>query len=146
MNATSSPPGVSGPVDDLRHRASPGRRMRDSLFWNLVVPEEELGMQVYTFVNHRGKAGYNFLVWGGDDEPLALLQALTEVAPEADFDDWHLEGLELRQPELRRTAELRFRRDGVRLEYNFSALHEAFSYRQSPGGLPTWFAQNRFEQ
>jgi hypothetical protein len=146
MNTASSPPAAFGPGDDLRHRASPGERMRDSLFWNLILPEEELGMQVYTFVNHRGKAGYNVVVWGGGGEPLALLQELTEVAPEADFDDWHLEGLELRQPELRRTAELRFRRDGVRLEYDFSALHEAFSYRQNPGGLPAWFAHNRFEQ
>ena len=39
--------------------------MRDSLFWNLIVPEEELGLQVYTFVNHRGRAGYNVCVWGG---------------------------------------------------------------------------------
>ena len=33
-----------------------------------------------------------------------------------------------------------------RLEYEFEALHEAFSYRQNPGGLPAWFARNRFEQ
>ena len=41
--------------DDLRHRAPDGERMRDSLFWNLIVPEDELGLQVYTFVNHRGR-------------------------------------------------------------------------------------------
>jgi hypothetical protein len=130
--------------DDLRHRAPEGGRMRDSLFWNLIVPEEELGMQVYTFVNHRGRAGYNVVVWG--EEPLAVLQHLGQVGPEADFDDWSLAGLSVRQPELRRTAEVRFTGQDVRLEYDFSALHEAFSYRQNPGGLPTWFAENRFEQ
>jgi hypothetical protein len=131
--------------DDLRHRAPDGARMRDSLFWNLIVPEEELGMQVYTFVNHRGRAGYNVCVWGGDSEPV-VLQHLGQVGPEADFDDWRVAGLEVRQPELRRTAEVRFAGDGVRLEYDFTALHEAFSYRQNPGGLPSWFAENRFEQ
>ena len=131
-------------TDDLRHRAPAGERMRDSLFWNLILPEEELALQVYTFVNHRGKAGYNVVVWGAR-EPV-VLQHLGQVGDEADFDDWSLAGLEVRQPELRRTAEVRFEGDGVRLEYSFEALHEAFSYRQNPGGLPSWFARNRFEQ
>jgi hypothetical protein len=132
-------------TDDLRHRAPVGERMRDSLFWNLIVPEEQLGLQVYTFVNHRGRAGYNVVVWGGAREPI-VLQHLGQVADDADFDDWSLAGLEVRQPELRRTAEVRFARDDVRLEYDFEALHEAFSYRQNPGGLPAWFARDRFEQ
>jgi hypothetical protein len=146
MSAPSAQQSALQPHDDRRHRALAGQRMRDSLFWNLIVPEQELGMQVYTFVNHRGRAGYNFVVWGGEGEPLALLQELGQVAPEADFDDWRLAGLELRQPEPLRTAEVRFARDGVRLEYDFTALHDAFSYHQNPGGLQPWFAQNRFEQ
>ena len=132
------------PSDDLRHRAPGGGRMRDSLFWNLIMPEEELGMQVYTFVNHRGRAGYNVCIWGSG-EPV-VLQHLGQVGPDADFDDWDLAGLQVRQPELRRTASVRFEGDDVALEYEFEALHEAFSYRQNPGGLPPWFAQNRFEQ
>jgi hypothetical protein len=131
--------------DDLRHRVPEGQRMRDSLFWNLIVPEEQLAMQVYVFVNHRGRSGYNVCVWGGDREPL-VEQHLGQVGPDADFDDWDDAGLRLRQPEVRRTAELRYDSDRVSLEYDFEALHEAFSYRQNPGGLPHWFAQNRFEQ
>ena len=131
--------------DDLRHRAPEGQRMRDSLFWNLIVPEEELAMQVYLFVNHRGRTGYNVCVWGADGA-LAVEQHMGEVGPDADFDDWSHAGLELRQPEVRRTAEVRYTSGKVRLEYDFTALHEAFSYRQNPGGLPHWFAQNRFEQ
>src|SRR3954466_4865758 len=130
--------------DDLRHHAPDGGRMRDSLFWNLIVPEEALALQVYTFVNHRGRAGYNVCVWGAD-EPV-VLQHLGQVAPEADFDDWELAGLRVRQPELRRTASVAFESEEVALEYEFEALHEAFSYRQNPGGLPAWFAANRFEQ
>ncbi len=68
------------------------------------------------------------------------------MGPDADFDDWELAGLQVRQPELRRTATVRFEADDVALEYEFEALHEAFSYRQNPGGLPAWFAHNRFEQ
>lgn len=141
---TVAAPAVLEPSDDLRHRAPDGGRMRDSLFWNLILPEERIGMQVYTFVNHRGRAGYNVVVWG--EEPLALIQELGQVGPEADFDAWRLAGLEVRQPEPQRTAEVRFDRDGVRLEYDFTALHDAFTYRANPGGLPRWFADNRFEQ
>jgi hypothetical protein len=54
--------------------------------------------------------------------------------------------LTLRQPELRRTAELRYESDSVKLQFDFAALHDAFSYRQNPDGLPSWFAINRFEQ
>jgi hypothetical protein len=102
-------------------------------------------MQVYLFVSHRGRTGYNVAIWGPDG-PLALEQHLGQVGREADFDDWDHAGLQLRQPEVRRTAELRFDSEQTHLEYEFEALHDAFSYRQNPGGLPHWFAQNRFEQ
>jgi len=29
-----------GPDDDLRHRPEPGGRMRDSLFWEMIMPDE----------------------------------------------------------------------------------------------------------
>jgi hypothetical protein len=132
-------------TDDLRHHPEPGARMRDSLFWNLIVPEQSLAMQVYVFVNHRGRSGYNVCVWGGDREPI-VEQHLGQVGPEADFDDWDDAGLRLRQPKVRRRAQLEYESDRIALRYDFEALHDAFSYRQNPGGLPEWFAQNRFEQ
>lgn len=131
--------------DDLRHRAPAGQRMRDSLFWNLILPEERLAMQVYLFVSGRGRTGYNVCVWGGERQPI-VEQHVGQVGPEADFDRWSHAGLQLRQPEVRRSAELRYASERIRLEYDFIALHDAFSYRQNPGGLPAWFAQNRFEQ
>ena len=132
-------------ADDLRHRPAPGQRMRDSLFWNLIVEEASLAMQVYVFVNHRGRSGYNVCVWGGDREPI-VEQHLGQVGPDADFDDWDDAGLTLRQPEVRRRARLGYDSDRIHLDYDFQALHDAFSYRQNPGGLPGWFAENRFEQ
>ena len=132
-------------ADDLRHRPGAGQRMRDSLFWNLIVPEQSLAMQVYVFVNHRGRSGYNVCVWGGDREPI-VEQHLGQVGPEANFDDWDDAGLSLRQPEVRRSALLHYDSQRIQLDYDFQALHDAFSYRQNPGGLPSWFAQNRFEQ
>ena len=145
MSAIEIPSAGYEPHDDLRHRPPAGGRMRDSLFWELIMPEEELGMQVYLFVTERGRAGFNVAVWGPDG-PLVRDLELGEVPDEADFDEFSFKGLELRQPELRRTAELRYASDAVRLQFDFTALHDAFSYKQNPDGLPAWFAVNRFEQ
>jgi hypothetical protein len=136
-----------GPDDDRRHwPAADGGRMRDSLFWELIMPEEKLGLQIYLYVSARGRAGYNVSLWGPGTDPVALKQADGRVGEEADFDDFRFEGLTVRQPELRQTCQVRFDRDDIHLAYDFTALHDAFSYRSNPDGLPTWFAQNRLEQ
>ena len=41
-----------GPTDDLRHRPVAGERTRDSLFWELIMPEEELGVQIFERSGH----------------------------------------------------------------------------------------------
>ena len=135
-----------GPDDDRRHWPADGGRMRDSLFWELIMPEEKLGLQIYLYVSARGRAGYNVSVWGPGTDPVALKLADGRVAESADFDDFRFEGLTVRQPELRRTCQVRFDRDDVHLAYDFTALHDAFSYRSNPDGLPGWFARNRLEQ
>lgn len=110
------------------------------------MPDEELGFQAYLYLTDRSKTGFNVAVWGPDEEPLALDLRMGEVDDSTDLDDFSFAGLRLRQPELRRTAELHYESENVRLEFNYTALHEAFSYRQNPDGLPDWFAVNRFEQ
>lgn len=133
-------------LDDLRHRPSPGGRMRDSLFWEMIMPEEQLGFQAYLYLTGSGKAGFNVAVWGPQKAPLVLELGHGEVSGDMDLDDFSLDGLSLIQPELRRTATLRYESPQVRLEFDFVALHDAFSYRQNPDGLPGWFAENRLEQ
>jgi hypothetical protein len=135
-----------GPGDDLRHRPAPGGRMRDSLFWEMIMPDERLGLQVYLYLTDRGKSGFNVSVWGPDAAPLALDLRGGTVPDDMDLDDFTLRGLRVRQPELRRTAEVRYASDTVRLEFRFAAVHDAFSYRSNPDGLPSWFAANRLEQ
>jgi hypothetical protein len=120
--------------------------MRDSLFWELIMPEERLGLQVYLYLTNRGKVGYNVSVWGPDDKPLALELAQGTVGDEMDLDDFTFGGLAVRQPEPLRTAQVGFASDDVSLDLRFDAWHEAFSYQRNPDGLPSWFARNRLEQ
>lgn len=133
-------------LDDKRHWPAPGGRMRDSLFWQMVMPDEKLAMQIYLYLTDRGKTGYNVVVWGPDKEPLALELANGQIPDTMDLDNFTFEGLSVQQPELRKTAIVKFASDSVNLEYNFVGLHDCFSYRQNPDGLPSWFAQNRLEQ
>jgi hypothetical protein len=132
--------------DDLRHRPAPGGRMRDSLFWQMTMPDEELGFQAYMYLSDRGRTGYNVAVWGPDGTPVVLDREDGRVGDDADFDDFRFGGLHVRQPELRRTAEIAYESDAIRFRFDYTALHDPFSYRQNPDGLPGWFAINRFEQ
>jgi hypothetical protein len=134
------------PTDDLRHRPAAGERMRDSLFWELIMPEEQLGMQIYLYLTGSGKAGYNVCIWGPDAEPVALHLHQGRIADDADLDDFSFDGLTLTQPESLRSCVLHYERDDVRIQFAFRGLHDAFSYRSNPDGLPSWFAANRIEQ
>ncbi len=147
MSTETPAPGTFGPHDDLRHwPTTTGGRMRDSLFWELVMPEEHLGVQVYLYLTDRGRTGYNVTVWGSDPEPLALELGGGTVGEGVDLDDFEFEGLTIAQPEVRRSAVVTYVGDRVSLRYEFEGVHDAFSYLDNPDGLPTWFAQNRLEQ
>ena len=135
-----------GPADDLRHRSVAGERTRDSLFWELIMPEEQLGLQVYLYLTGSGKAGYNVCVWGSDARPLALHLHQGRVPDHSDLDDFSFDGLTLTQPELRKSCVLAYQRDDVRIDFAFNGIHDAFSYHSNPDGLPSWFAVNRIEQ
>lgn len=120
--------------------------MRDSLFWELILPEEQLGIHIYFYLTDKGKTGYAVVVWGQGKEPVVLKLAQGTVAEDMDLDDFEFKGLTVKQPELRRTAEVSYRSDDVDIDFNFKAFHDAFSYRSNPDGLPAWFAENRLEQ
>jgi hypothetical protein len=134
------------PRDDLRHHPAPGNRMRDSLFWEVIVPEEEIGMQVYLYLTGSGRAGYNAVIWGTQSEPLVLDLGSGLIPDTANLDNLTFDGLTLRQPEPLQSCAMTYRGDGVAIEYNFDGIHQAFSYLANPDGLPTWFAANRMEQ
>lgn len=135
------------PADDLRHRVPEGAKGRDSYFWNVILPEEQLGLQVYVWIDGKGVAGRQVAVWGPDAEPLAF-EAVYDVplGADADIDDVDIAGLQIRQPEPLQSAVLRYRSDAVNLDYAFEALHPAFNYGLNEHGSPQWMAIERYEQ
>jgi hypothetical protein len=134
--------------DDLRHRVPAGVKTRDSLFWNLILPDEQIGVQLYIWIDGEGVAGRQVAVYFPDREENIVLNATGVALGEGcDLDSWECAGFSLRQPEPLRTAEVSFQGEGgLSLEYRFTARHRPFSYRENPDGCPAWMAVNRFEQ
>lgn len=136
-----------GPTDDLRHRFAPGVKTRDSLFWNVVLPEEELAVQIYIWTDGDGVAGRQVAVYFPDPADNMILNAYdVDLGPDSDLHDWTCAGLTVRHTDALRVAELSFDDAGIELEYRFTARHRPFSYRENPSGCPPWMALNRFEQ
>ncbi len=134
------------PKDDLRHRSVLGGKMRDSLFWELIMPDEKLGLQIYLYLSDIGKVGYNVSVWGANEAPVALKLESGTVEADVDFDNFSFKELQFHQPLGQQRVDLSFRSDELKIDFNFEALHPPFSYHSNPDGLPAWFAINRFEQ
>ncbi|HEY1974073.1 MAG TPA: hypothetical protein VGH89_39410 [Pseudonocardia sp.] len=138
------------PEDDLRHRLAPGPHARESLFHNVLLPDEGLMVFVYTWVDAESRAGHLFAVVGDNNERLAFSAADGVPVGAGDFDDWRPGGVWLRHTDPLRVAQFGAEagRDAGRatLRAEFTATHEAFDYARNADGCPGFIADNRFEQ
>ncbi|MCW3040680.1 MAG: hypothetical protein JWM31_2585 [Solirubrobacterales bacterium] len=135
------------PRDDLRHPGEiSGEHGRESLFYNLLLPEHGVILFVYTWVDAEDRAGYLFTVVGEDDTRRCFFANDGVPVGDRDFDDWAVDGLTLRHRELLHTADLAFSGEDVEFHATFTAIHDAFSYRQNQDGCPPFIATDRFEQ
>jgi hypothetical protein len=135
------------PTDHLRHPPGPDGRMRDSLFWQTVIAEERLCFQTYLFLTAEGKAGLNIALWGGEDEKYRCAEFQQgEVPATMDLDDFAFEGFKLGKVAFGGPAKVSFSGRKLKAEFEFTGLHDPFSYRSNPDGLPSWMAADRYEQ
>ena len=134
------------PKDDLRHTLRPGPHSRESLFYNVLLPDDDMMIFIYTWVDAESKAGHLVTVVGDNNVRHAL--SATDGVPvgDRDFDDWEVGGLGLQHSELLERAEITFAGDEMTLRANFTGLHPAFDYAQNEDGCPQIVADNRFEQ
>lgn len=135
------------PADDLRHRFADGVKTRDSLFWNLILPEEQVAAQIYAFSDGRGFGGRQMIVYQPDPDALVMHNTLGhDLGADSDFDDWSCEGMRVRQPEPLRVAKVDYTSEEVSMEYTFTGTHRPFAYSENDEGCPQWMAANRYEQ
>ncbi len=155
MTTTADAPAAPGPSrphaltdrDDRRHRLDASPLARESLIFLLFLPEEELGVIAYTWVDGEGNAGSMGLVFGPDDRRYARFHVEGVDMPEdADFDDWTVGPLHVAHGVPHQDAHVTFEYEGVSLDYNFQASTPAFTYHDNRDGCPAFLADNRLEQ
>lgn len=133
--------------DDLRHDLSGSRKGRESLFWLMPLPDENLMLLVYVWLYADGSAG-RFVIIGENDPKAApvydVQDGLTFVGD--DLDKCSIGGLEIRLPELLRASELSYDTEQAGFDLRFEEIHPPFSYHDNPDGCPSWLADDRFEQ
>ncbi|EWT06082.1 hypothetical protein N864_00235 [Intrasporangium chromatireducens Q5-1] len=133
--------------DDRRHTLENSALSRESLFFQVSIPEESLAALAYTWVDGAHQAGCTVLVFGDNDERLSQFSVQgIDVSPATDFDNWTVGPLVVQHGEPHRTAHVAFDHEGVTLDYTFEATTPAFSYRDNEDGCPAFFADNRLEQ
>lgn len=131
--------------DDLRHPIS-GPFARESLFHNLLLPDDGLFVFFYTWVDTADRAGRLFAVYDEDDKPLVFDMVDGIPAGGRDFDDWVVAGMTVRHTGALQTAELAFANEEASVSMTFDALHRAFPYSENADGCPSCAAEERFEQ
>jgi hypothetical protein len=134
------------PKDDLRHPLRPGPHSRESLFYNALLPDQEMMIFIYTWVDAANNGGHLVTVVGDNNVRHAI--SATDGVPvgDRDFHDWEVQGLRLRHSEPLERAEIGFTGNDMTLEATFTGLHPAFDYAQNRDGCPRIIADNRFEQ
>jgi hypothetical protein len=132
--------------DALRHRLPAMATARESMMWSHCAPEEGLFINPYVWVDGEGVAGRALILAETGRVDALLLDIESGVALEEDFDAFSVAGLEVRQPQPLRRAEVSFESERCRLTFNYSTAHEAFDYESNEGGCPWYMASNRLEQ
>lgn len=134
--------------DARRHDLGTDPLGRESLLYLFQLPQEGLGLGLYTWVTSDNTTGYGAWVYGGNDDGSAIFEHRdgAEVVEGADFDDWQAFDLAISQsPDLPSTR-LRFDGDSFSADLTFTPMHEAFLYSSHPRGCPPYFATDRLEQ
>lgn len=133
--------------DAYRHELPDHPSAREALYWNLMLPEEELGLSMYVYLKATGEASSVMLGYGPQLGP-AIAEHAEDVELEgSDLDDFRVGGLVVRQPEPHGVWEIEYEGEDLRLQMRYEALHEAFSYWRNPNGSPLAFTNgNRVEQ
>ncbi|HEX5806502.1 MAG TPA: hypothetical protein VFY31_09240 [Macromonas sp.] len=136
------------PVDDRRHKLRNEALCRESLVYTLQLPEEKIAAFVYPRVGSDGMAAGMACVFGEGvkNGPIFEIFPAVAVPDTMDFTDWKIPGLEVKLGEPLRTAHVKYSGERMSIEFDFDAIHPAYSYDSHPDLCPKFFADNRFEQ
>jgi hypothetical protein len=136
-------------ADDLLHNdhSAAGPLSRESLA--LTAPLPEHGLLVFAYVwREAGSRWGRFVFVAGADmaKPEYLSFAANAEYAGDDLRDFTVGGLQVRQPEPLRVAEVAFADSECDLTLRFEGIHAPFSWHDNADGCPEWVAHDRYEQ
>jgi hypothetical protein len=132
--------------DDRRHALPDHPHARESLYWNVLLPEERLGFMGYCFLKPSGEASSLAAVMD-DSMQMRAFELIPDVAFEGtDLDRFRVGPLSVEHGEPLREVTIEFAGEQVQMDWRYTALHEAFDYARNADGCCPAMATNRFEQ
>lgn len=133
---------------DGRHVLADSPFSRESIPYVVVLPDEGVVANSYTWVDRQGQAGGIFFLFGPGVEGGSIVELFDTVAvsPDQNFDDWKVGGLHFRQDLALQHADVAVRGKRASIEFQFDAVHPAYAYGFHPDGCPSYIADNRTEQ
>jgi hypothetical protein len=133
--------------DDLRHPLGPDPLARESLYWSVSLPEKDLFLFAYFFVDSANTAGVLCgALQNGSVEPVEL-ETVTDIPfGDQDLNRFHAGPLAVTQAGPLNSCTLDFAGQRIDLSLTFTGAHRAFDFASSPHGVPPGTASNRFEQ
>lgn len=136
------------PVNDGRHKLPDLPLMRESIPYCVVMPEHEIALFTYTWVNKDGEAGAAMGIWGkglGSD-PISVRLPDRKVPNDMDFDDWRIDGFRMSQDLKFGRAEVSWHSEEADIEFVYEAFHPPYAYSSHRDGCPSYAANDRIEQ
>lgn len=135
-------------IHDNRHILDNGVFQRESLAYSLSIPDEGLALFLYTWVNSSGVASAATAIWGPGVGPEPIERKLSDrvVPSNMMFDEWIVDGLEIRQDLKFEHATVKWSDPSFEVSWSFDAFHPPYAYANHPDGCPSYIADNRIEQ
>lgn len=132
--------------DDRRHALPDHPDARESLYWNVLLPQERLGFMGYCFIKPTGEASALAAVMD-DSMQMRAFEFIPDVAFEgADLDRFRVGPLSVEHGEPLREVAIAFAGEQVQMDWRYTGVHEAFDYARNADGCCPAMATNRFEQ
>ncbi|MBF7014376.1 hypothetical protein QUC32_08270 [Novosphingobium resinovorum] len=146
--ALARPAMAIDPVHDGRHALPDLPLMRESIPYCVVLPEHEIALFTYTWVDKDGMAGAAMGIWGRGlgRAPIAVRLPDRKVPDTMGFDDWRIDDFTMRQDLSFNRAEISWRSEEAEIAFTYEAFHPPYAYSTHKDGCPSYAADDRIEQ
>lgn len=135
-------------VHDGRHQLNNHPKARESIPYCVVIPEENIALFTYTWVDADSNAGAALAIYGPGAGATPIQQRLADrpVSADMNFDNWIIDGFSMRQDLNFQTAQIAWKNEQIELEFDYEAFHPPYAYSMHKDGCPAYIASNRIEQ